>query len=168
MNLKRYFKVGDKLLCFIPRTASTSLLTLIQEKYYPFLAKIDNVTLHFKIPSIVDDNKSELLAVLRNPIDRFLSGCARKNWTVTQGIEELKKDNVDLHIRPQSSFLSEDRSTKFFKFPDQIDELATYLGLPTPVPRKNISKSKPIPNNEELIWLTEYYKKDFELFNSIK
>jgi len=167
MNLKRYFKVGNKLLCFIPRTASTSLLTLIQEKYYPFLTKIDNVTLHFKIPSIVDDNKSELLAVIREPIDRFLSGCARKKWSVSQGIEELKKDNVDLHIRPQYTYLSEGRPTKLYKFPDQIDELVAYLGLPTPVPKKNVSKSKPIPTTNELIWLKEYYKKDTELYENI-
>ena len=49
--------VGDKLMCFIPRTASTSLLNLIQDKYYPYLKKIEGVTLHFKIPSIVDDGK---------------------------------------------------------------------------------------------------------------
>ena len=168
MNLKRYFKVGDKLLCFIPRTASTSLLTLIQTKHYPFLEKIDNVTLHFKIPSIVDDGKSELLAVVRNPIDRFLSGCARKNWTVEQGILELQKENVDIHIRPQYTFLSEDRPTKLFLFPNQVDEVASYLGLPTPVPKKNVSKTKPIPTQEQLTWLTEYYKKDFDLINSIK
>ena len=168
MSLKRYFLVGDKLMCFIPRTASTSLLSLIQDKYYPYLKKIDNVTLHFKIPSIVDDGKKELISVLRNPVDRFLSGCARKKWTVAEGIEELKNDNPDFHIRAQYTFLSEDRPTKFFKFPNQIDEIASYLGLPTPVPIKNASITKPIPTDEQLIWLNEYYKKDFELFNEIK
>ena len=160
--LKRYFIVGDKLLCFIPRTASTSLLTLIQEKYYPSLKNVD-ITLHFKISSIVDDGKSELLAVIRNPIDRFLSGCARKKWTVEQGIEELKKESPDFHIRAQYTFLSERRPTKIFKFPEQIDELATYLGLPTPVPRLNGSESKPVPTAEQLEWLTTYYQKDFDL-----
>lgn len=164
MTLKRYFIVGDKLMCFIPRTASTSLLTLIQEKYYPRLEKVKNVTLHFKIPSVIDDGKRELVAVIRDPIDRFLSGCARKNWTVEQGIEELKKEVPDLHIRPQISFLSEKRETKLFKFPDQIDEIAEYLGLSTPVPRKNVSKSKPAPTLEQIDWLTEYYAEDFKLW----
>jgi hypothetical protein len=165
--LKRYFIVGDKLMCFIPRTASTSLLTLIEEKYYPRLKHIDNVTLHFKIPSVIDDGKRELVAVIRNPVERFLSGCARKKWTIEYGIEELKKDSPDFHIRAQYTFLSEKRETKFFKFPDQIDEIANYLGLPTPVPKLNVSSSKPIPTDEQLAWLTEYYKKDFDLLNRI-
>lgn len=163
--LKQYFKVGNKLMCFIPRTASTSLLTIIQEKYYPRLKNIENVTLHFKIPSIADDGKSELVAVIRDPIDRFLSGCARKKWSIDEGIAELKKDKPDFHIRPQYTFLSEQRPTKLFKFPNQIDELASYLGLPTPVPKLNSSKSKDTPNVEQLNWLIEYYKKDFELLN---
>lgn len=166
MSLKRYFKVGDKLLCFIPRTASTSLLTLIQQKHYPFSERI-NIALHFKIPSIIDDGKSELLAVVRNPIDRFLSGCSRKKWTVAQGIEELKKEKIDIHIRPQYTFLSENRPTKLFLFPSQIDEVATYLELPTPVPRKNVSKEKPIATQEELDWLTEFYQRDFDLISSL-
>lgn len=163
--MKQYFMVGEKLMCFIPRTASTSLLTLIQEKYYPQLQHIDNVTLHFKIPSIIDDGKRELVAVIRNPVERFLSGCARKKWTVEEGITELKKENPDFHIRPQYTFLSEKRETKFFKFPTQIDEIATYLGLPTPVPMKNVSTSKPVPTDTQLEWLNSYYQKDFELFN---
>lgn len=76
----------------------------------------------------------------------------------------IEKQN---NIRPQYTFLSEDRPTKFYKFPDQIDELATYLGLPTPVPKKNVSKSKPVPTADELTWLTEYYKKDIELYENI-
>jgi len=164
--LKRYFIVGDKLLCFIPRTASTSLLTLIQEKFYPLLKRIENVTLHFKIPSIIDDGQRELVSVIRNPIDRFLSGCSRKKWTIEYGIEELKKDNPDFHIRAQYTFLSDNRETKLFKFPEQIDELASYLGLPTPVPKLNVSIEKPVPTTEQLEWLTIYYKKDFDLLTS--
>jgi hypothetical protein len=163
--LKRYFIVGDKLMCFIPRTASTALLSLIEDKYYPQLKNIKDITPHFKIPSIIDDGKHELVSVIRNPIDRFVSGCARKNWTIEEGITELKKEVPDFHIRPQYTFLSENRETKLFKFPEQIDELASYLGLPIPVPKINVSSSKSTPNTRQLEWLTDYYKKDFELFN---
>ena len=164
--LKRYFVVGDKLMCFIPRTASTALLSLIEDKFYPHLKNIKNITPHFKIPSVIDDGKRELLSVIRNPVERFISGCARKNWTIEQGILELKKESPDFHIRAQYTFLSEARPTKLFKFPEQIDELANYLGLPTPVPRINVSTVKPVPTEAELEWLNNYYKKDFELFNN--
>jgi hypothetical protein len=160
--LKRYYVVGDKLLCFIPRTGTTSLLQLIEDKYYP-QHKHTGVDIHFRTPSIIDDHKSELIAVIRDPIDRFLSGCARRDWTVEQGIEELQKPNVDIHIRPQYTFLSEHRPTKFFQFPDQLNECAEYLGLPTPIPHLNRMDVKPEMTAKQKVWLIEYYMKDFEL-----
>jgi hypothetical protein len=160
--LKRYYVVGDKLLCFIPRTGTTSLLQLIEDKYYP-QHKHPGVDIHFRTPSIIDDHKSELIAVIRDPIDRFLSGCARRDWTVEQGIEELQKPNVDIHIRPQYTFLSEHRKTKFFSFPHQLNECAEYLGLPTPIPHLNKMDVKPEMTAKQKVWLIDYYMKDFEL-----
>jgi hypothetical protein len=167
-KLQRYFVVGDKLLCFIPRTGSTSLLRLIEDKHYPDSHKAEGVTPHFRLPSIIDDHKSEMCAMIRNPIDRFISGCTQKKWTVAEGIEELKNERVDIHIRPQYTYLSELRETKLFKFPEQINDCAEWLGLPTPVPMLNVSKKKPEVTKEQIEWLTEYYKKDFELFNKLK
>jgi hypothetical protein len=166
-QLKRYFIVGGKLLCFIPRTGSTSLLKLIETKHYPYLSNIKGITPHFKTPSIIDDHKSELVSMFRCPIERFISGCAQKKWNVAEGIAELKKEIVDIHIRPQNTFLSDNRPTKLFRFPEQLDACAAYLGLPTPIPHLNKSKVKPTASAEELAWLTEYYKKDLEIFNSI-
>ena len=162
MMLKRYYIVGEKLFCFIPRTGTTSLLQLIEEKYYPRNKDIA-IDIHFKTPSIIDDGKKELVAVIRDPIDRFLSGCARREFTVEQGIEELKKEQPDIHIRSQYTFLSENRPTKFFRFPDELDACAEYLGLSTPIPHLNKMEVKSVPTDEQIVWLTEYYKKDFEL-----
>ena len=166
-QLKRYFVVGDKLLCFIPRTGSTSLLKLIEDKHYPNSLKGMGITPHFRIPSIIDDHKSPMCAMFRNPIERFISGCAQTGRTVAEGIDELQNERVDIHIRPQYTYLSELRETKLFKFPEQLDECAEWLGLPTPVPTLNVSKTKPEATEEQIKWLTEYYKKDFELFNII-
>lgn len=166
-ELKRYFVVGGKLLCFIPRTGSTSLLKLIEEKHYPKAPKGIGVSPHFRTPSIIDDRKSPMCAMFRNPIERFISGCAQTKRTIEEGIEELKKERVDIHIRHQHSYLSELRETKLFKFPDQINDCAEWLELPTPVPTINVSKSKPVATQEQLVWLTEYYKKDLEIFNSL-
>jgi hypothetical protein len=167
-QLKRYFVVGDKLLCFIPRTGSTSLLKLIEDKHYPNSHKGMGITPHFRITSIIDDHKSPMCAMIRNPIDRFISGCTQTKRTVAEGIEELQKPQVDIHIRPQYTYLSELRETKLFKFPEQIDECAEWLGLPTPVPLINKSvRKKPKATKEELEWLNEYYKKDFEIYNTL-
>lgn len=167
--LKNYFIVGDKLLCMIPRTGSTSLLRLIEDKYYPEMKNV-NIALHFKIPSIIDDNKRELVAMFRHPVERFISGCSQTKRTINEGIEELKTkslDRIDFHLRPQYTFLSEKRSTKFFKFPEQLNECANYLELPTPISHLNASKSKSVPSLEQLTWLNKYYEKDFEIFNSL-
>lgn len=166
-QLKRYFIVGDKLLCFIPRTGSTSLLKLIEDKYYPNNHKGIGVTPHFRIHSVIDDHKRELVSMFRNPVERFVSGCAQKKYTIEHGIAELQKERVDFHIRSQHTFLSNDSPTKLFKFPEQIDSCAEYLGLPTPVPFLNVSKSKPVVTKKQLAWLKEYYKKDLEIFNSL-
>jgi hypothetical protein len=167
-QLQRYFVVGDKLLCFIPRTGSTSLLKLIEDKHYPNSHKGMGITPHFRIPSIIDNHKSEMCAMFRNPIERFISGCTQTGRTIAEGIEELKKEQVDIHIRPQCTYLSELRETKLFKFPEQINDCAEWLGLPTPVPMLNVSKKKPEATKEQIEWLNEYYAKDFELFNKLK
>ena len=166
-QLKRYFVVGDKLLCFIPRTGSTSLLKLIEDKHYPNSPKGIGISPHFRIPSIIDDRKSPMCAMFRNPIDRFISGCTQTKRTLDEGIKELQNERVDIHIRHQHSYLSDLRETKLFKFPDQIDACAEWLGLPTPVPTLNVSKKKPKATKEQLEWLTEYYKKDLEIFNTL-
>ena len=166
-QLKRYFVVGDKLLCFIPRTGSTSLLKLIEDKHYPNSAKGMGITPHFRIRSIIDDHKSPMCAMFRDPIQRFISGCAQTNRTIAEGIVELQNERVDIHIRSQHSYLSELRETKLFKFPDQIDECAQWLELPTPVPTLNVSKEKPVATEEEIAWLREYYKRDIEIFNAL-
>lgn len=167
MDFKRYFIVKDKMMCFIPRTASTSLLTLIEDKYYPERKRLKKLPIHYRIRTSMDRGKYELVSMIRNPVDRFLSGCGRKGWSVSEGIEKLKKDKIDIHIRPQYTFLSEKNETKLFLFPDEIDKLAEYLDLPTPVPTLNSCNTKPTPTNEELVWLNEYYKKDFELINNL-
>jgi hypothetical protein len=164
--MKRYYIVGDKLLCFIPRTGSTSLLKLIEAKHYPKHKGID-VDIHWRTPSIIDNHKSELVSMFRDPIERFISGCAQTGRTVEQGIEELKKSNIDIHIRPQYTYLSELRPTKLFRFPEQLNECAEYIGLPTPIPHENKSKNKPEVTEEQLTWLKEYYIRDLEIFNNL-
>jgi hypothetical protein len=163
--MKRYYIVGDKLLCFIPRTGSTSLLTIIQDKHYP--NQKTDIDIHFSTPSIIDDGKSELVSMFRNPIERFVSGCAQLKWSIERGIEELKKPIIDVHIRPQYTFLSEQRPTKLFKFPDQLTECAVYLGLESPLPHLKKSISKPELTEEQTAYLIEFYAKDLELFNAL-
>lgn len=168
--LKRYFVVGDKLLCFIPRTGSTALLKLIIDKYYPHLNRVKGITPHFKVPSVIDtqNNTRELVAMLRDPVERFESGCAQKKWTLDEGLVELQKERVDIHIRPQSSFLSDIHETKLFKFPDEIDKCAEYLGLPTPVPQINVSKEKEKATNEQKSIVEQVCINDKVKFDKLK
>jgi hypothetical protein len=165
--LKQYFIVGEKLLCFIPRTGSTSLLKLIEDKHYPFMRNV-KVAPQFRIPSRPDDGKSELVSMIREPLSRFLSGCAQKGYTVEQGIAELQKPRVDIHIRSQYTFLSEKRETKLFRFPDELTACAEYLNLPTPIPHLNVSVTKPELTPEQEAWLNQYYHIDLKLWEDGK
>jgi hypothetical protein len=106
-----------------------------------------------------------MCCMVRDPIERFKSACARRNKTVEEGLLE---DEVHFWSIESMGLLND--SIKYFLFPEQIDECSYWLGLPTPVPRVNEEKDekKPVLTEEQLELVTKQYYNDNELYQKLK
>lgn len=107
----------------------------------------------------------EVCCMVRNPVDRFRSACARRNKTVEEGLLE---DEVHFWSIESMGLIND--SIKYFLFPEQIDECAAWLGLPTPVPRLNEEKDdkKPVLSESQLELVVKQYYNDNELYQKLK
>jgi hypothetical protein len=108
-----------------------------------------------------------LCCLVRDPVERFRSACARQQKTVEEGLELIE---ADVHFWTLESMGLLAEGITYFRFPDQIDECAQWLGLPTPVPQLNeeAEESKPVltPEQEEAIRAT--YAADIALWESLQ
>jgi hypothetical protein len=108
-----------------------------------------------------------LCCLVRNPIERFRSSCARQQCSVDEG---LLRTGWDVHFWSLSSMgLIVDGMT-YFKFPDQIDACSEWLGLETPVPQLNeeAEENKPVLNAEQEAAVRIVYANDIALWESLQ
>ena len=165
---------GSKGIALVTRSGSYSLFKNILSKYYPNLPQdekdrpvlIDNNRWHpvMNLQNIVDMSGNdvsdlEFAVMVRNPIERFRSSCARKQCSPTEGLTTMQED---VHFWSMESMGLLNDKIKYFLFPEQIDECAIWLGLPTPVPRLNEEKDskKPVLNEKELELVIKQYYND--------
>lgn len=159
--------------------------------HFPFGKTVDEVEqLHQYVPMRVNPDRPAAL-LMREPVSRFRS--AAGFLLVSQSVDEVLdiminetgkavlNDNkvafgagrpiaADVHMLKQSRFLHDDHveDVKIFKMPDQIDECAKWLGLPTPMVHNNeTSGPKPDLTNEQIEKIKHYYRKDVELWESL-
>ena len=117
---------------------------------------------------LADDEPADgLCCLVRDPVERFRSACARQKKTVEEGLNSL---DSDVHFWTLGSMGLLDEGVTCFRFPDQIDACAEWLGLETPVPQLNEEdeESKPVltPEQEEAIRAT--YAADIALWESLQ
>lgn len=188
MIKKKFFKINGKVWCFVPRSASTSIALSIDNFRKGKTIDFEDRTIsHMMSPQnritdlmCYEENSKarcifgnleiikrdfETVAAFREPIDRFLSGCAREGWDVTQGILELQKEEINLHIRSQHTFILPE--TKLFRHSDQLNDLLVYIGVTTELKHMNKSDIKPTATEEQIIILREFYEKDYVIYDAI-
>jgi len=116
-------------------------------------------------------------AVIRDPIDRFLSAYTSNkhgvpqdsnlsdliDWIIVQDPQAL-----DLHFRPQTLVIKDVEKVNYFAFNRDLPALATALGLSS-LPTINLSSpdSKPALTNEQISKLQAFYANDVDLYNSL-
>jgi hypothetical protein len=105
---------------------------------------------------------------VRDPVERFRSACAQEGKTADEAIAKIEAGEVSFHFKPASSYLKTDST--LYKFPEQLPELATWLGL-AEIPEVNTSETnngpKPDLTPAQLTRMQEIYADDIALYASI-
>lgn len=113
-----------------------------------------------------DEPTEGLCCLVRDPVERFLSSCARQRVTAAEGMQRLADD---VHFWPLADMgLLQDGMTHF-RFPDEIDKCAAWLGLPVPVPQLNSESAlaKPTLTAEEEAQVRQLYAADIAKWETL-
>lgn len=175
-------RVGDRYVAMVTRSGSHSLLLHIvrhicphrldqpstppkNQRWHPYLELPE----HIKDGRYYDisDVKGNLAVIVRNPVERFRSACARQNLSVEQGLLAMESDG---HFWPLKDMGLIADDIAYFRFPDQINECAEWLGLPTPVPHENgePEEKKPVLTLEQESAVRLAYAEDITLWESLR
>lgn len=103
--------------------------------------------------------------VVRDPVERFRSACARLQKTPAEVIAE-SLDDVHTWTIESMGLLSHPQA-KYFLF-TELEQCAVFLGLPTPLEQVNEEPVKPDLSQEELQFLEQHYAKDIEFYNNLQ
>ena len=177
-NQSLYFNLPNgHSVANIRRAGSTSLTTIIANTFFPDLSGIDfgRGVLQYSTQLPLSSVPSGIPhAIVRNPIDRFESAYAKKlpgvpsnlnvndfiNWLIEQD-----QGTLNWHFRPQTVIIGSFEGTKLYDFKTQLDQLASDIGLSTPLPTLNETLSgKPTLTQDQIDKLSNYYAADLTLY----
>jgi hypothetical protein len=113
-----------------------------------------------------DESAEGLCCLVRDPVERFRSACARQGVSVEEGL--LLRDS-DVHFWPLADMGLLSEGVTHFRFPDQIEACAEWLGLETPVPQLNAEPEdgKPVITTEQQAAIREAYAADVAAWESL-
>jgi hypothetical protein len=111
-----------------------------------------------------------IMVMVRNPVERFRSACARRNKTFNEAFEIRDED---VHFWSLDSMGLIGLNLNYYLFPEQINlfrRQRSGVGQSSPVPRLNEEKESKKPNftNEQIGILKDVYKNDIALYNRLK
>jgi hypothetical protein len=164
-------------IVFIPKNGSSSVKRALNWDYDnpPPKQKWHN---RLAIP---DEVKGNLVAILRDPVERFLSCCSYLNWKV--GKKEVILDPttymsfhgryphpfITWHMRAQIEFVQNPDWFAKLYYLSEIDEFFSDHRLgELHCCNKTSPEYKIKPTQEIIEWVQEAYKEDYELLASIK
>jgi len=114
-----------------------------------------------------DEVPDGLCCMVRDPVERFRSSCARQGVSVEEGLELILLDG---HFWSLDSMGLLTPGVMHFRFPDQLDTCAEWLGLETPVPQLNeeADEAKPVLTAAQEARIKEIYAADIALWESLQ
>jgi hypothetical protein len=166
-----YFQVPGCVVASNFKVASSSIVEAIINTHYPNLATVAaaHKRKHSLCPKVSPIEDTTVLLLVRDPIERFKSACAEcgvANVPAMLSILELGWPS-DVHLLPQARLIRP--TTKLYRFPDHLEELAVDAGLNLPLPRIEGSYlNKPFLSDKDIERLKLIYKIDLDLFESIQ
>lgn len=181
-----YYDTPNYCVALIPKTACTSFAKAIIETFYPKINQEIVKTSEFfhgpkyiwYCPRLEKPNKT-VVCLFRNPSERFVSAVNQTKINLDLAIDCLindkdclfptyskpRKIRNDIHFAQQYQWITKD--SHLFKFPNDIEEMAKFIGINEKVPHLNQSQNKSFLSNDQLKIIEDYYKLDIEIFNQI-
>jgi hypothetical protein len=174
-------KCGSSSLCrriiavYYPETE-----TKLQQAHYPPGFDADKIQPHRFLPDTSRPDRPVAMLV-REPLDRFLSGVAYLNINLEAAIDSLlngtratasrgdrqRSIRVDRNVHFAMQSQMPYGETHLFRFPDHIANFSVLLGL-GPVPQLNITPHpKPQVTDAQRAAILNYYAADVALYESI-
>ena len=147
-------------IVLVARSGSHSLASAALSAWYPDRPVEPGCHPASALPPEVWNGEDGLGIVVRNPIERFRSMVAhRADMTLAEQLE-----------RPFYGPLVKGNFAKYFRFEDQLDEAAEWLGLPTPLPQEDASDPalKPTLTAEQEARVRELFADDIALWQSLQ
>lgn len=140
----------------------------------------DSISFWQNLCTITRNPELPVLLLVRNPVDRFLSGASYLSQDIDKLLTGLEKDDEEYvleslpikitkntHFIKQSWLIKGD--TRLYRFPDQLEQFCLDAGLEWPLQRINEGTNiKPVLTEEQIKRIQAYYAEDVELWNLIK
>jgi len=152
---------NGRTMVLVPRSGSHAIATAAMQSFWPQiqLDDINHPAAFFPSSENWNGQESGLGMVVRNPIERFRSMCAhRPHRTLEEHLDQPP-------YRPlyKGDFI-------YFRFEDQLNEAAEWLGLPTPLPQEDASDPalKPTLTAEQEARVRELFADDLALWQSLQ
>lgn len=120
----------------------------------------------------------KVLLLVRDPIARFASTCAYMQKDAEQVLQALENNTkmvleiLECNVRTNTHFLPQhiymDENCKAYKLSEQLEQMCHDAGLDYPLPKINEGKyEKPVLTDDQIERVKNYYKQDFDLYNSL-
>ena len=180
--IQRYFICGDKLMALNAKVGTSTFARAIIKKYYPDI-DLDITSAHYPEGENADTKQWQMkvpyrnnpdrpvVCLIREPVDRFCSAMAQIGLDdVDAAITELLTEAglygyrqgvklvENVHFVKQSNIVG--APIHYFRFPDQIDDAARFLGLDLPlvIINENTKVNKPEVTAVQSIAIRDFYK----------
>jgi hypothetical protein len=172
---KVFIKSGEKYLALNLKSATSSLIRAISKAHYPDLEDtLENNSSYptgvtsegIRLHAFLDKTETPegiVVLVVRDPIERFRSACAETGKTAEEALSEQGQKNS--HFWPTTRLLID--GIKLYRFESDLDEVATELGLPLPLPNISSNGQKPDLTPEQIARVQAIYSDDIALHESI-
>lgn len=160
-----FYELPDCFIAQNHKAASSSLAAAICAAYYPILLEQTNgmpMMCRFIAPRVAQPNKLVRMLV-RDPVERFQSACARLNMSIDAALDDMN----DVHFTPQIEYTKHGQETVYYRFPDGLEKLCEDAGLDNPPHLNTHTREKPVPTTEQLARIEVYYAQDLELFGRL-
>jgi hypothetical protein len=160
-NILRSPQTSNGIL-LTPRSGSHSLSVAALKHFWPHIVIITDdghPAGQFPVQETYTGTQNDLAIVVRNPIERFRSIIAHKHLDVEGQL-----------VQPMYGTLPQGNFVRYFRFEDQLNDAAEWLGLPTPLPHidSSLESDKPNLTPEQEARVRKIYADDIVLWESLQ